>query len=106
MGKVIHLSRAESATNAQSLDASCLAFSSMSEIRCSVASNVHSAASRRGATLLLRTVAQMLVQLMIAQPDKRITPSGLSFHNAGRRAIELLELAQELDDDSATKEGA
>lgn len=106
MGKVIHLTPVDAAAIPESFDVSCLAFDSMSDIRCRVAGSVHSVGGRRAATLVLRTVAQMLVQRMIAQPDKRTTPSGLSFYNAGRRAIELLELAQELDDDSATKEGA
>lgn len=106
MGKVIHLSLAESATSAYDIDASCLAFDSMNEIRCCVASTAQCAASRRAVALLLRAVAKLLVQKMIAQPDKRTMPFGLSFHNAGRRAVELLDLAQELDDDSTTKEGA
>jgi len=106
MGKIIHLSPTSAAPITHSIDVSCLAFESMSDVRYRVASVAHCKESRATVSRVLRTIAQMLVSHMIAQPNTRILSAGLSLHHAGRRAIELLELAQELDDASPTKEGA
>lgn len=103
MGQIIHLLPTTANVITRNVDASFLVFDSMSDIRCRIASVSHCAEDRATISRVLRIVAQLLVSQMIAQPDTRILSVGLSLHHAGHRAIELLDLAQELDDASPTK---
>ena len=106
MGQIIHLPPTGANPIIRNIDASFLVFDSMSDIRCRVASVAHRAEDRATVSRVLCIVAKMLVSQMIAQPGTRILSAGMSFHHAGKRAIELLDLAQELDEASLTKGGA
>ena len=105
MGQIIHLPPTGANPILRDIDASFLPLDSISGIRCRVESMAHCAEDRATISRVLRIVAQMLVSQMIAQPGTRILSAGLSFHHAGKRAIELLDLAQELDEASPMKEG-
>ena len=106
MSKVIKLYPRDPSGRVVELDASLLAFAPMAEIRYLVEAGMRCASDHRLFARVFRIVAQMLIESMIAPQGERTERFGLHAHNAGRRAIELLDLAQELDDDSATKEGA
>ena len=106
MSKVVKLYPRDPSGRVVELDASILAFAPMAEIRCRVEAVIQCASDPRLFARVLRIVAQMLIEDMIAPQGKRTERFGLHAHNAGRRAVELLDLAQELDDYCATKEGA
>lgn len=106
MNKVIKLYPRDPSGRVVELDASLLVFAPMAEIRYLVDAGMRCASDHRLFARVFRIVAQMLIESMIAPQGERTERFGLHAHNAGRRAIELLDLAQELDDASPTKEGA
>lgn len=106
MGNIVNLYPPDHPGSTVHIDVSALAFWSLSEIRCRIAGGMQSAQQRRLFSRVFRAAAQMLVEGMIAPTGNSTERHGLHVHNAGRRAIELLDLAQELDDYSESKAGA
>ncbi len=106
MAKIHPLFPAKGAASARSFDVTCLALDSIAQVRFRVSEGVCSVESSRTVARVLRATAQLLIESMLAQPARKPSAWGLSHHHAGRRAIELLDLAQELDDARATKEGS
>lgn len=106
MSKVIKLYPRDPSVRVVELDASLLAFAPMAEIRCRVEAGIQCASDPRLFAQVLRIVAQMLVESMIAPQGERTERFGLHAHNAGRRAVDLLVLADEIDSPGLMKEGA
>lgn len=106
MSKLIKLHPRGSSGHVVDLDASLLAFAPMGEIRCRVAGGIQRASDTRLFAQVLRIAAQMLIEGMIAPQGKRSENFGLHAHNAGRRAVDLLVLADEIDAPALMKEGA
>lgn len=97
MSKVIKLHPGDSSCHVVDLDASLLVFAPMGEVRCRVEAGIQCASDPQLFVRVLRTVAQMLIEDMIAPRGKRTERFGLHAHNAGRRAVDLLVLADEID---------
>ncbi len=87
------------------VDGTLLLFAPMSEVRCAVQAHMHKADSCRLFAQVFRGAARVLVAGMIAPRGQRTASYGLHAHNAGRRAIELLDLAAELDAHTQATQG-
>ena len=100
MSKVVSVFLSPTAENgggAVELDGTPLLFAPMAEIRCAVQEHMHDPAICRVYAQVFRGAARTLVDGMIAPGGTRWARCGLPVHHAGRRAVELLDFAAELD---------
>ena len=100
MSNIVSLFRSAVASSQErpiEVDGTLLLFAPMAEIRAAVQEHQNDLEACRLFAQAFRGTARTLVAGMIAPGGQRWARCGLHAHNAGRRAIDLLDFAAELD---------